>query len=116
MLILRNERGSMLETDTAIVPTIIADLVIDELARIWKIEFPQDARDRFARKLVETAENLYRTNVVWRKKVLKNNEYGRNYLFVFMRHWLSAEMRIDPWGAQYFNLIPQSFRNGEALK
>jgi hypothetical protein len=105
----------MIETDTAIVPAIIADQIIDELARIWKTEFPKDMRDKFARKLVESAEALYKANVVWRKKVLKNNEYGRNYLYIFMRHWLSAEILRDERYSQFYKDIPQSFRNGEPI-
>ena len=106
----------MIETDTAIVPAIIADSVIDELARILKIEFPKDTRDKFTHNLVEHAEDLYKANVVWRKKVLKNNGYGRDYLFTFMRHWLSAAVSDDDWGSQFCRQIPRSFMNGEKPK
>jgi hypothetical protein len=102
-----------LEIDTPILPLAIADSVVYELGYYLLVKHGIDLGDPnpMVEKLAARAENYYQTNERWRKRVRRNPDFGRGFLHVFMRHWLSAEFKH----LLYAGKIPWTFANGEPL-
>lgn len=98
---------------TAILPHVIADSVINELDVYLTRRGDSLPQDRLvlADKLAARAEAHWQANEGHRKKVLRNNTFGRDWLYTFMRHWLAAELLP----LYHAGKIPQSFANGEAI-
>lgn len=99
----------MIADETVILPEVIADAVVGELARHFHFKLGVDLpnTDVLAAKLADKAERHYAANPKFRAKVKKNNTFGRDWHYTFMRHWLAAELKDSR--------VPYSFANGEAL-
>ena len=98
--------------ETAILPNVIAESVVAELDsyllhthKRGLIEHP-----RYAQILADRAERIYKIRPDLRARFRRNNTFGRNWLYCFMRHWLAAELK------EFSQYIPVSFANGEPLR
>jgi hypothetical protein len=92
-----------IESDTPIVPFIVAECVAYEAARLTKTDSPL----AFVQFLAERAESIYAANPQFRKLINARGDSGRDTLYMFMRHWISAELkRTKP---REFSRLPESF-------
>lgn len=102
---------SNISDDTPICTEIVAETVVNELlcGEIKTVMTEKEYVDAY-KHLVEHAETIYQHNADFRKKIKGKGNRGRDYLYSFMRHWLSA------WVAKnipkLFAEIPDSFKNG----
>lgn len=104
-----------IEDDTPIVPWIVADSVIREIERyLWPdgsqgLRGPSASND-LADILADKANRVYQHNPAFRKAIRsKRGNYGRDYLYSFMRHWVAGEC-LDR-GIR----VPASFANGAPI-
>jgi hypothetical protein len=72
------------ERQTGCCPLIMAALMLDQLKNYFWTELPEDMADKVAQK----AEIVFAGNARWRKKFQGGR--GREYLEMFMRHWLAG--------------------------
>jgi len=100
-------------TDTAIMPWIIADTVIAEVDSCHPLKLTQRAARTLADKLAAHADDTYRANAEFRRDMRSKGNRGRDQLYVWMRHWLAAELRTTK--PQVFRKLPQSFLHGHKL-
>src|SRR6266516_4260678 len=77
-----------IELDTPIVPRAIAAAVLEE-AGVW---LGQPLPRRWIRELTAYANTVYSHNPSFRRKVRSQGTTGRDFLWVFTRHWLSGLM------------------------
>ena len=70
--------------ETAIIPEIVADVVLSELAP----ESSEEDRAWFREHVHSRTVHLYEVNTRWRKMMRAAN--GRDELYIFVRHWLKA--------------------------
>jgi hypothetical protein len=107
----RTQSVGRIEDDTPILPYVVADSVIGEVENYTDTEIP-DKRE-LADRLSDRADKVYQSDERFRRQIRAKGNRGRDQLYVFMRHWLSAELkRIHPG---IFHKLPQSFWNGEPL-
>jgi hypothetical protein len=103
-----------IEEETVLLPVVVADSIIGELARHLDargIRLPDD--DGLSDRLADRADHLYQVNPDFRKKMRSNADQGRaglNWLRCFMRHWLSAEY---PMGSEVRRNLPEGFCIGQ---
>jgi len=107
-----------LESETVILPGVIADNVVHEVCLYLYANYARDVsetvQETWTQALEDRANRLYAANEKWRAKVKRNNTYGRDYLYTFMRHWLAGEVRDT--SQNLYSLLPASFANGEPLR
>ena len=60
---------------------------------------------------MDKAERQYQVNKRWGKKVRRNPTWGRDWLYCFMRHWLTGKFIPLLRSGE----IPASFANGAPL-
>lgn len=77
------------EDDTPILPFSVAASVIQEASRHVDTPFPA----YYVEWLAEKAEACHARNERFRRKLRGQGNAGRDWLHVFMRHWLSALLR-----------------------
>lgn len=96
---------STIESDTPLIPEVIADTVCREVGELIE-HAPADA----AARLCERAERHYQGagGPVFAKRI--RSKYGREYLYSFMRHWLIA-MLVDSGCPR--EALPPGFANGQ---
>src|SRR5213593_869980 len=75
-----------MKSDTPIVPRAVAEGVCEE-ASVW---LDQPLPRRWVRELTAYANTVYAHNARFRRKVRAPGNSGRDYLWVFARHWLCA--------------------------
>jgi hypothetical protein len=101
--------NAAIEGRTAILPYVVADCVLGELERYFG-GTPFAARDAIAEKLYEKAQACYQSKgSQFQKKV--DSKAGRDYLYTFMRHWLSGEIK-DRYGDRAFEALPYRYCAG----
>jgi hypothetical protein len=101
-------RGSI-EHATPIVPAAIARGVCSEAAVWLGTELPRS----WAPRLVARAETLFGRNASFRRRLCRAGDAGRDWLWAFMRHWLSALIwRQRP---DLHDRLPASYRVGHPL-
>lgn len=100
---------NLIHTDTPIMPWIIAENVIHEFEMYTGVQLEdwQDIVDRLTAK----AEQCYQHNEYFRKRLRSPGNRGRDYLYSFMRHWLSGELK----GRPEYTLIPELFKMGHEI-
>lgn len=76
-----SSRRGTIESDTPIVPFVIAQAVAKEF------DYYDDAT---AQALVNRAEEHYKTNEPFRKKLKARGNAGRDHLFAVMRNWMQS--------------------------
>lgn len=77
-----------MEVETPIVPRAVVEAVLEE-ASVW-LERPLPRR--WIRELMAYANTVYTCNARFRRNVRAGNNAGRDYLWTFVRHWLTALM------------------------
>jgi hypothetical protein len=98
----------------ALLVDVIADCVVREAEDIFRHPFPPPVREAFCAHMEKRAEHVYARNQGWAKKIRGRGNRGRDTLYVFMRHWLAAEIRATyPGLADREPIKFRSFANGE---
>jgi len=82
----RTKKHDMMD-ETALVPYIIADGVVEEVARCFGKKYGTRAD---ANRLGKRAEDLYSKSEDFRKKMKRKDPRG--LLFAFMKHWHAAAL------------------------
>jgi hypothetical protein len=80
-----------IEEATSILSYAVAESVVSEASYLLKLDLPRD----LAEWLVGYAEAIYANSKNFRKKINSNANHGnagRDYLYAFMKHWLSSEI------------------------
>ena len=98
-----------IEHDTPIVPRSVATAVWEEAGAWLGEELPREWKTR----LRERAEALYASNARVRRRLRGPGNNGRDWLWIFMRHWLAAllwHQRPDLHAR-----LPDSFNAGHPL-
>ena len=94
-----------IEDETPILPFVIADSVTRELEKYLGRQL--DSRESLIERIVAKGDGCYQHDECFRRMIRGTN--GRDYMYMFMRHWLAAEL--------YPNIkVPQSFANGQELE
>lgn len=78
-----------IESDTPIVPRAIAEALLEQTSAELKTPLPR----RWAIDLTRRAQTIYNHNPDFRAAVHRPGNAGRDYLWTFMRHWLSAYLQ-----------------------
>jgi hypothetical protein len=97
-----------IETDTPILPYVIAENVKRELEQYFQMEFGEACEDH----LVNRAETVYSNNKDFAKKICSKGNTGRDMLYVFMRHWMARWIK-DTYGDSLFSRLPYRYWAGE---
>lgn len=95
-----------IENDTPLLPVVVADAVVREVEQFGG-ELAN--RDSLVTILADKAETIYQNNPRFRRRI--RAVYGREYLYAFMRHWLTGELSGYVNGKK----LPESFAVGGAL-
>ena len=82
----RRQRRRRIEDDTPILPWLVAWCVWDDAA----IGLGQPLPRRWIRELAARANTVYAHNQRFRRMIRRPGDSGRDYLWMFMRHWLAA--------------------------
>jgi hypothetical protein len=102
-----------IETDTPILPFVVADSVVREVGGYLNWEYPQD--DSVQTYLADYAERVYAHNPMFAKRInTRRAEIGRDTLYAFMRHWMAGWIK-DNLGCDMFHRLPQSYCVGREL-
>lgn len=98
-----------IELDTPILPHFIARCVHED-AGAW---LDQPLPRRWIRELTARANTVYARNERFRRKIRAGGNRGRDYLWVFMRHWLAGLL----WERRphLYARLPASYGNGDDL-
>lgn len=96
-----------IETETVLLPGVIAASVAAEAARFLCDDQPLG----FAETLRERAEACYRNNENFERQI--KGRAGRDTLYCFMRHWLAGELKRE--APALYAKLPHAFGNGEPL-
>jgi len=107
----KRSRARRIEDDTPILPYAVADSVIGEVESYTGDEIPD--KRALADHLGDRADEVYQSNERFRRQIRAKGDKGRDQLYVFMRHWLSSELKQHH--PEIFRKLPQSFWNGEPL-
>ena len=75
-----------IELDTPLVPRAVAEAVCEE-AGVW---LDQPLPRWWVRELTAYANTVYAHNARFRRKVRGQGDSGRDYLWAFVRHWLTG--------------------------
>lgn len=92
-----------IETDTPIIPWIVCEQVANEAARLTNSELPLS----LVSYLTARAEACYAKNKSFRREIRRRGNRGRDHLYMFARHWISAE--INRQYPALFRMVPESF-------
>jgi len=98
-----------IEKDTPILPHMIAEQVASEAARHTKSDKPL----KHVKYLADKAHTIYNKNTHFAKKVRGRGNGGRDYLYMFMRHWISSKIKKD--NPELHSKIPAAFSNGQEV-
>ena len=85
--------------DTGIIPEAAAEGVVAEANYLLKVRIEEDIRSDIYGYLIGYAEAVYANNPRFRKKIkseANGGNAGRDALYSYMRHWLSAEL-LKSW-------------------
>jgi hypothetical protein len=98
-----------IDEDTSIIPHIIAQSVMEEAIRYLGEPLPR----RWVRELVVHADTVYAHNDKFRRALKRDGDRGRDWLWSFMRHWLSS--LILQHRPQLHSRLPASYSVGQEL-
>lgn len=105
----RHPRGLRIDWDTIIIPRAVAEGGCEEV-QVW---MGTALPSRWVRELVGYANTVYAHNERFRRRINGKGNRGRDYLWVFMRHWLAALLRRHK--PDLFARLPASYCIGHAL-
>jgi hypothetical protein len=98
-----------IDLDTALRPRAVAQAVWEE-ASLW---LGQPLPRRWLRELIAEANTVYAHNTRFRRKLRADGDSGREWLWLFARHWLAA--LIHERRSHLHQRLPASFNRGEPL-
>ena len=98
-----------LERDTELMPWLIAESVCGEVARFLGVEIPA----RYAIWIEARAELSYAQGGRIRKLLRGRGNAGRDWLFVFMRHWLAGLLGTER--PDLYECLPDTYALGHPL-
>src|ERR1035438_5356478 len=105
-----SERGRkhrvLIEVDTPIVPRAVAVSVWAETCAWLDEELPRE----WIRRLAVRADVIYFHNTRFRRKIRGQGNAGRDWLWMFTRHWLAAMIRSR--NPQLYARLPASYSTG----
>ena len=87
----RKARRPVLVRDTPLVPLAAAGAG-NEKASQW---LGESLSRRYAAALAHRARRRYAYNQIFRRRLREPGDHGREWLYVFLRHWLSARLQAD---------------------
>ena len=95
-----------LERDTQLMPWLIADSVCGEVSGFLGVEIPA----RYSDWLDAKAERCYANHRHFRKLMRGRGNGPRDWLYVFMRHWLAAMLDLER--PDLYQCLPEDFNLG----
>ena len=95
-----------IEHDTPIVPGAVARAVWQEAGAWLDVELPRE----WIRRLTVRADVIYFHNPRFRRKIRGQGNTGRDWLWMFARHWLAAMIRRH--SPQLHARLPASYNVG----
>ncbi|HLX60672.1 MAG TPA: hypothetical protein VKX17_05265 [Planctomycetota bacterium] len=103
-------RRHRLESETPLLPELVAQRVLGEAERWLEVRLP----DEWTRSLARRAAACYQRNPRFRYWLRRPGNAGREWLYAFMRHWLSALiLRNRP---HLYRALPFDYCVGAPLK
>ncbi len=105
------EAASRIESETILLPCVIADRVVQELSRFLGADLDTGDHE-LANKLVVRAERIYEANPRFRRSMKQRG--GRDDLYMWMRHWLSGE--VSDCRPDLSRRIPDDFKRGLEIR
>jgi hypothetical protein len=103
------KRRMQIEPDTPIVPRAVAVSVWAE-ACVW---LDEELPHEWIRRLAVRADVIYFHNPRFRRKIRGQGNTGRDWLWMFTRHWLAAMIRKR--SPQLYARLPASYSVGHGL-
>lgn len=85
----RYPNGIQIERDTPILPQVIARSVCEEVT-VW---LGSPLPTQWVSELGGRADTIYAHNERFRRRIRGDGNRGRDYLRMFMRHWLAALLK-----------------------
>lgn len=98
-----------LERDTLLMPWLIAETVCDQVSQYLDVELP----DRYAVWLDAKAERCYSGRRRFYKLMRGRGNAPRDWLYVFMRHWLANMLYLER--PDLVRCLPVDFSYGKPL-
>ena len=105
----RKARRPQLEVETPLIARAVADQVVSEVS-LW-LGVPLSGR--YSAGLAFRAQRCYAHSPSFREKMRRPGDRGRDTLYMFMRHWLAARLRLEHY--DLFVRLPHSYWRGESL-
>ncbi len=102
----RRCRRLWIERDTPIIPAAVAKAVWQEANTWLDVELPRG----WIRRLAVRADVIYFHNPRFRRKIRGQGNTGRDWLWIFTRHWLAAMIRKR--SPQLYSRLPASYSAG----
>jgi hypothetical protein len=102
----RRKRRVRIEADTPIVPRAVAVSVWAEACAWLDEELPRE----WICRLAVRADVIYFHNPRFRRKIRGQGNTGRDWLWMFTRHWLAAMIRKR--SPQLYARLPASYSTG----
>jgi hypothetical protein len=91
------------------MPWLIAETVCDEVSRYLEVDLPE----RYAVWLDAKAERCYAGDSHFHKLMRGRGNAPRDWLYVFMRHWLASMLHLEQ--PDLVRCLPLEFSNGKPL-
>jgi hypothetical protein len=102
-------RVPQMELHTPLRPRAVAEAVWEE-ASVWLNE---PLPHRWLRELIAEANTIYANNPRFRRKLRGNGDTGREWLWMFTRHWLAA--LLHERRPHLHRRLPASYNTGDSL-
>lgn len=103
------KRMPVMEMETPLRPHAVAEAVWEEASQWLDQPLPR----RWLRELIAEANTIYANNPRFRGKLRVDGDSGREWLWVFTRHWLAA--LIHERRPHLHRRLPASYNAGAAL-
>ncbi len=98
-----------LERETGLPVAFMARCVVEDLARFLGVALP----GRCVVRLAAQARTVYAHSPSFRQKINRPGERGRDCLYCFLQHWLTAALyRSNP---DLYRRLPLGYATGEPL-
>lgn len=105
----RSSRRPQLAECHALIPIAVARHVVDEVS-LW-LDEPLPAR--YAAALAFRARRCYAHSSSFREKIRRAGDAGREWLYLYLRHWLAARLYAERH--ELYLRLPASYSSGVPL-
>jgi hypothetical protein len=102
----RDRVHSGIQRDTPLVPRAAAEQIVEETSRLVGKTLPP----QWAGLLAQRAEVTYANGLRFRRRIQSRGDEGRDWLWAFMRHWVSA--LILKQRPELFRKLPSGYSVG----